>query len=69
MQTVEKTIDKGGEPAEIMLEGNEQRQEGEGDISAKKEEDGCQQVLNEIAGEANRGERLKLCCYVAIRHI
>jgi hypothetical protein len=56
MQTVEKNVDKGGEPAEMVLEDNEQKQEGEGETSAKKEEERCQQVLNEIAEETNRGE-------------
>lgn len=54
---VEKNVDKGCESGEILFEENEQNQEGESDISARKEEEGNQQVLNEVAGEANRGEK------------
>lgn len=57
MQMVEKNVDKGHEQAEILFEENEQKQEGESDISTRKEEEGNQQVLNEIAEEANGGEK------------
>jgi hypothetical protein len=56
MQMVDKNVDKGGEPAEI-LEETEQKQEDDGDIPAKKEDGECQQVLNEVTEEANRGEK------------
>jgi hypothetical protein len=57
MRLVEKNTDKQCEPAQISFEENEQKQEGDDDISAGKEEGENQPVMNEMSEEDNEGEK------------
>jgi hypothetical protein len=55
MRTVEKNTDKQGEPGHVLSDENEQKQEGDSDLSAGRE-GGNQQVMNKMAEEGNEGE-------------
>jgi hypothetical protein len=53
---VEKNIDKQGETGHVLSEENEQKQEGDSDMTAGREAGGNQQVMNKMAEEGKGGE-------------
>lgn len=55
MRIVEKNIDKQGETGHVLSEENEQKQEGDSDLTAGREGGGNQQVMNKMA-EGKGGE-------------
>lgn len=57
MRMVEKNTDKQGEISNVLSEENEQKQEGDSDLTAGREiGGGSQQVTNKMADEGNVGE-------------
>lgn len=56
MRMVEKNIDKQGETGHVLSEENEQKQEGDSDLTAGREGGGNQQVMNKMAEEGKGGE-------------
>jgi hypothetical protein len=53
---VEKNIDKQEEPGQVLLEENEQKQEGDSDLSTGREGGGNQQIMNKMAEEGSGGK-------------
>jgi hypothetical protein len=59
-----KNTEKGGEPAQISFEENEQKQEGDDDISAGNGGENLR-VMNEMAEEDNWGENILITTCVS----
>ena len=53
---LEKNTDKQGETGHVLSEENEQKQEGDSDLTAGREGGGNQQVMNKMPEEGNGGE-------------
>jgi len=56
MRMVEKNTDKQGETGHVLSEENEQKQEGDSDLTAGRGGGGNQQVMNKMSEEGKGGE-------------